>query len=386
MELLKKIGSLNLLLVFVPIAAVLHFQHADPVLVFAMSAISIIPLAGLMGKSTEMLAEHFGSGIGGLLNATFGNAAEMIIAIFALREGLTEVVKASITGSILGNVLLVLGASFLCGGLKHSRQSFNSTAARMAATLLALAAIGLMVPAFFHAHLEIHHESGDEKGVSLEIAIVLFASYLLMLLFSLKTHRHLYTGEPENEEGRTDFAEAEGHHWSVGFSSLVLVIATGFVAWMSEILVGVIEETSAQMGWTEIFVGVVVVAIVGNAAEHSTAVLMAIKNRMDLSYQIAVGSGLQIALFVAPLLVFISYIPGFAEMDLRFSMMEVVSIAASVLIVGLVSVDGESNWLEGLLLLAVYIILGIAFYHLPLSHAESATESTMMSIVPDVRA
>lgn len=376
MKWLQKIGYLNLMLVCVPVAIVLRHTEAQATWIFAASALSIIPLAGMMGKATEMLAERLGAGIGGLLNATFGNAAELIIAIFALKEGLIGVVKASITGSILGNVLLVLGASFFVGGLKHDRQRFNITAARMSATLLALAAIGMLVPAFFHAHLVIHHAEADERGVSLEIAIVLLVAYGLMLLFSLRTHQHLYSGDEDRTAAQTDdsspqheqdesFAEVEGHHWSIRFATVVLVVATSFVAWMSEILVSVIEETSHQLGWTELFVGVVVVAIVGNAAEHSTAVLVAFKNRMDLSVQIAVGSGIQIALFVAPLLIFTSYLPGFSPMDLRFTMMEVFSVVVSVVVVGMVAMDGESNWLEGLLLLAVYAILGIAFYHLP---------------------
>jgi Ca2+:H+ antiporter len=395
---LRKVGALNLLLIFVPAALILSFRDAPHTWIFVASAVAIIPLAGLMGKSTVMLADRLGPAIGGLLNASFGNAAELIIAICALRQGQVDVVKASITGSILGNVLLVLGAAFLGGGLRYRRQTFNATAAGMSATLLALAAVGLLVPAIFHAQLVIHHQeqsvqnavseqtptveqaptveqtptveqiSPVEQGLSLEISIVLFSVYMLMLLFSLKTHKHLYAGESsEHETEGAHFSDVEGT-WPRWVAITVLLVATACVAVMSELLVSAIDEASHQFGWTKLFVGVVVIAIVGNAAEHSTAVLVAMKNHMELGFQIALGSGLQIALFVAPLLVFISYLPGFSQLDLVFSMMEVVAVGVSVLIVGLVAYDGESNWMEGLLLLAVYVILGIAFYHLPATH------------------
>ncbi len=377
MDLLRKAGWLNLLLVFLPAAVVLDAREGSPLWIFILSAVAIIPLAGLMGKGTEILAEKMGPGIGGLLNASFGNAAEMIIALFALREGLIDVVKASITGSILGNVLLVLGASFLAGGLKFERQKFNPVAAGMAATLLALAAIGLLVPAIFHAHLLVHHHEdvAIERELSLEISIVLFATYILMLLFSLKTHKHLYTAAEEpSETAQVQYSDVQDH-WSPRTALIVLLSATCGVAWMSELLVGAIEQASEQMGWNSMFVGVVVVAIVGNAAEHSTAVLVAMKNHMELSFQIAIGSGLQIALFVAPVLIFVSHLPGFTPLDLRFSMLEVMAVGASVLVVGLVAFDGESNWMEGLLLIAVYIILAMAFYHLPLEEHTRATTS-----------
>jgi Ca2+:H+ antiporter len=386
MEFLRKVGWLNLLLVFVPIALVLKFSDIEHTYVFAASALAIIPLAGLMGRGTEVLADRLGPGIGGLLNASFGNAAELIIALFALHKGLIGVVKASITGSIIGNILLVMGASLFAGGLRYKRQTFNVTAAGMSATLLALAAIGLLVPAIFHASVVIDAQSAAQRGLkfpadaheqelSLEIAVVLFSVYILTLLFSLKTHKHLYDDESTDEADDIPPPVVHpGPHWSPKFALGVLLGATSVVALMSEILVGAIEETSRQLGWSEMFVGVIVVAIVGNAAEHSTAILVAMKNRMGLSIQIAVGSALQIAMFVAPLLVFVSYLPGFSKLDLRFSMLEVVAIAVSVMIVGLVAYDGESNWLEGLLLLAVYVILGIAFYHLP--EAKEAAETS----------
>jgi Ca2+:H+ antiporter len=392
MEFLRKIGWLNLLLVFVPIAIILKYSGSPQTYVFGASALAIIPLAGLMGRGTEVLADRLGPGIGGLLNASFGNAAELIIALFALHKGLIGVVKASITGSIIGNILLVMGASLFAGGMRYKRQTFNVTAAGMSATLLALAAIGLLVPAIFHASVIVDAQSAAQRGLefpadaheqelSLEIAVVLFSVYILTLLFSLKTHKHLYDDESTDEAADIPPPVVHsGPHWSPKVALGVLLGATSVVALMSEILVGAIEETSRQLGWSEMFVGVIVVAIVGNAAEHSTAILVAMKNRMGLSIQIAVGSALQIAMFVAPLLVFVSYLPGFSELDLRFSMLEVVAIAVSVMIVGLVAYDGESNWLEGLLLLAVYVILGIAFYHLP--EAKEAKEAVETSALP----
>ena len=355
---------LNYLLIAIPFAVGLELTHASPVSIFITSCIAIIPLAGLMGKATEHLAETLGEGIGGLLNATFGNAAELIIALMALRAGLFEVVKASITGSIIGNILLVLGVSIFAGGLKHSKQKFNQTAAGMGSTLLALSAIGLIIPAIFHFLVK-NNPNIKEQNLSLEIAIVLFIVYILSLIFSLRTHSHLYVGE--SGESTDDEADARGTHgWSRGKSITVLLIATAFVALMSEFLVGAVEATAKTIGLTEVFVGVILVAIIGNAAEHSTAVLMAMKNKMDLALNIAIGSSLQIALFVAPVLVFASYLVAKGPMDLLFTPMEVVAIAISAAVAALIVQDGESNWMEGVLLLAVYTILGITFYFLPM--------------------
>lgn len=354
---------LNYLLIAVPVAVVLELQHANPVAIFVTSCIAIIPLAGLMGKATEHLSETLGEGVGGLLNATFGNAAELIIALMALRAGLFEVVKASITGSIIGNILLVLGLSVLAGGLRHSTQKFNQTAAGMGATLLALSAVGLIIPAIFHLLVK-GHPNVKEQNLSLEIAVVLFLVYILSLIFSLKTHAHLYVGKAG--EHSADEEEALGTHgWSRGKSITLLLVATALVAVMSEFLVGAVEATSKSIGLTEVFVGVILVAIIGNAAEHSTAVLMAMKNKMDLALNIAIGSSLQIALFVAPVLIFASYLVPKGPMDLLFTPMEVVAIAISAAVAALIVQDGESNWMEGVLLLAVYAILGLTFYFLP---------------------
>ncbi|MBI3797245.1 MAG: calcium/proton exchanger [Deltaproteobacteria bacterium] len=358
-----EVRPLLLLLVFLPVAIAMELLHADPVWIFATSAIAIIPLAGLMGQSTEHLAEHMGAGLGGLLNASFGNAAELIIAMMALRAGLLDVVKASVTGSIIGNILLVLGASAVAGGIKYQRQVFNRTAATLGVTSLVLSAIGLVVPALFHIVVS-DHPMPQEQELSLEIAIVLFVTYILSLVFALYTHKHLYSGESEENGGHV-VREALGvESWSTKKSVTVLLVATSFVALMSEFLVGAVEHTAREIGMTEVFVGVIVVAIIGNAAEHSTAILMAMKNQMDLALNIAIGSSIQIALFVAPLLVFSGYLFG-QPMNLLFSEFEVMAVALSVGIVAIVATDGESNWMEGVQLLAVYIILAIAFYFLP---------------------
>jgi Ca2+:H+ antiporter len=354
--------SMNWLLIFVPVtAAGEYIFHLSPTLLFLFACISIIPLAGWLGKATEHLAEKTGEGIGGLLNATFGNAAELIIALMALQAGLYDVVKASITGSIIGNILLVLGAAFLAGGIKFKTQTFNAGGARSLSTMLTLASIGLIGPAVFH-YFGGKNIADSEADLSLEIAIVLVITYALSLLFSLKTHKQLFTGEAAEAA-----AVEEGTHasWSLGRSLAVLGTATVFIAWMSEILVGSVTHAAEAMGMTSIFVGVIVVAIIGNAAEHSTAILVAVKNRMDLSLGIAIGSSVQVALFVAPMLVFASYGIGPVPMDLVFTPIEVLAIALSALITEQIASDGESNWLEGVQLISVYIIFALVFYFLP---------------------
>jgi Ca2+:H+ antiporter len=327
--------------------------------VFISSSVAIIPLAGWKGRATEWMAEHLGPGIGGLLNATFGNAAELIIAIMALRAGLHDVVKASITGSIIGNILFVLGLAIVAGGATRRELRFNRTAASLSTTLLALSAVALVVPALFH---RISSTAGTpvEQTLSLEISIVLAATYILSLFFTLHTHKHLYVGHGDAESD----AAIGMHKVPLWKSGLILLIATSMVALMSEFLVGAVEHTAHQLGMTDVFVGVFIVAVVGNAAEHSTAVLVAMKNKMDLAVNIAVGSSLQVALLVAPALVFISYAFG-KPLDLLFTTFEIAAIVLSVAIVNLIASDGESNWMEGVLLLAVYAILGLAFYTMP---------------------
>jgi Ca2+:H+ antiporter len=343
---------ITLQLVFVPIAIVLEYSHAKPVFVFLCSCLAIIPLAAWLGKSTESLAATLGAGLGGLLNATFGNAAELIIAFIALSNGYTEVVKASITGSIIGNILLVFGFSTFIGGLKHPQQRFNATSASIGTTLLVLSAIALLIPATFHS---IVGAQTKERDLSVEISVILFLAYIGYLFFSLKTHPELFRGGAE---------ESQAGLMSRRRSLIVLLLSTVGIALMSEYLVGAVEPTARQFGLTEVFIGVVLVAIIGNAAEHSSAALFAWKNKIQLSLNIAVGSSVQVALFVAPLLVFAGLIIG-QPMDLVFTTFEVVAVGVSVAIVALVAIDGESNWMEGLMLLCVYAILALAFYNLP---------------------
>jgi len=342
--------SIDWLLIFVPVAVVLKFVpslHNETAL-FICSGLAIIPLAGIMGRATEQLAEHLGHGIGGLLNATFGNAAELIIALMALHKGLIGVVKASITGSIIGNILLVLGAALTAGGFKYSEQRFNRTAMQTSTASLFLAAIGLLVPTIFHYSAESHHAWKPEIGheLSLGIAAVLFLTYICTLTFSLVTHKDILATNPEGSAARvasgspSHSAEPE---WSKGKSVIVLVAATTIVAWLSEFLVTSVESARSQFGVTEVFIGVIVVAIIGNAAEHSTAVWMAVKDKVDLSLGIAIGSSLQIALFVAPVLVFTSSFLGH-PMDLEFTIPEVVAVIVAVFIVAEISKDGRTNW------------------------------------------
>lgn len=358
---------MNWLLVFVPITAALEFFWPDQhTFIFVAAALAIVPLAGWLGKATEHLAEKTTEGIGGLLNATFGNAAEMIIAIVALRNGMYEVVKASLTGSIIGNVLLVLGASILAGGLKHKVQKFNPVGARIQSTMLTLAAVSLIVPAAFH-YLSTPANILAEHDLSVDISLVLLITYGLSLWFSLRTHKQFFAGAAGSGDspGAVAATEENGASWSVGKSVGVLAGATALIAWMSELLVGSVEQAAHQFGFSSIFVGVIVVAIVGNAAEHSTALLMARKNRMDLTLSIAIGSSIQIALFVAPLLVLISRFIAPRPMDLVFTPAEVLAVVLSVSIAWQITADGESNWLEGAQLLAVYTILAMVFFFLP---------------------
>ncbi|MBC7999062.1 MAG: calcium/proton exchanger [Leptolyngbya sp.] len=347
---------LNLFFIFLPIPFIAHFMNWSPVVVFISSCLAIIPLAGLMGKATEYLADRVGSGWGGLLNATFGNACELIIALSALRAGYVDMVRASITGSIIGNILLVLGLSMIAGGLKHQTQTFNRTAATTSATLLALAAISLCVPAVFHhaAHRGAHV---NELRLAIVISSIQFIVYILSLVFSLKTHKQLYVCAVDNE--KDDAIGVSG--WGVKKSIIVLAVCTIIVAILSEFLTHAVEEAAHTLGMTQLFIGTVLVAIVGNAAEHSTAVMMAMKNKMDLAMNIALGSGAQIALFVAPVIVFASFFLGH-PMRLLFSEFELLSVVVSVIILGYVATDGECNWLEGVQLLAVYMILCSAFY------------------------
>ncbi len=365
---------LNLGLLFVPLPILGKLFGLSPVFIFITACLGIIPLAAIMGRATEVVAERVGFGLSGLVNATFGNACELILALVALQACFMDVVKASITGSIIGNVLLVLGGSMLVGGLKHQRQKFDRRAATTAATLLALAAISLTVPAVFHySQTCIEHPEtfkGKEIELALAIAAVQLITYVLSVFFNLqpatKPRHHIKEHVPAKEENKQLLQEKankdRGATWRhIRLPLFVLLLASVMVAVLSECLVKTLAEGAACLGLNKIFIGVVLVAIIGNAAEHSTAILMAWKNNMNLAMSIALSSGAQIALFVAPVIVFAGFFMG-KPIDLRFSELELLSIVVSVIILAFVATDGECNWLEGVQLLAVYGILGAAFY------------------------
>jgi Ca2+:H+ antiporter len=355
-------GYPYLLAPLIPIAVVLDLAGVSAVVVFAASALGIIPTAALMGRATEELAARSGPGIGGLLNVTFGNAPELIIALFALGKGLQEVVKASIVGSIIGNILLVMGAAMLAGGLGREKQTFSRTGAAIQSSMLMLAAAALIMPAIFELvegkglpkpTAEAVHYGGTIEHLSLAVAIVLIVTYVLGLVFSLKTHRDIFNPEYEDEDS---------WGWSVRTSVIALAIAGVLVGVMSEVLVGSITDASESVGLSQFFIGVIVVAIVGNAAEHWVAVLVAMKDKMDLAVNIAIGSSGQVALFVAPVLVIASFFIGPYPLALVFNGFELGGILLAIMIANYVTNDGESTWFEGAQLLAVYAVFGLAFY------------------------
>jgi len=353
---------LSILLVFVPIAAILQFVGADPVWVFVSGALALIPLAAWLGAATEELALYTGPRFGGFLNATLGNAAELIITVVAINKGLLELVKASITGSILGNLLLVLGLSVLLGGLRHGHQRFDRRGAGVNASMLTLAAIGLAIPAVFGATIEEAHH-GAAEWLSIGVAVILMLVYGLNLLYS-------FTAGKEREE-ESALAHELAHHkpsWSLPRVVGVLAGSTLLTVWMSEVMVGAVEPVVHTLGLTEFFLGVVIVPIVGNVAEHLVGVTAAWKDNMELSLAISVGSSMQVALFVAPVLVFVSLFMG-NPMDLIFDPFELAALGAAIVIAALISLDGESNWLEGAQLLGVYLIVALAFYFLPMNAA-----------------
>lgn len=358
----------------------------EPVATFVLAGIGVVPLAHLMGQATEVLSARAGPTWGGLLNATFGNAAELIIAIIAMSKGLNEIVKASLTGSILGNLLLVSGAAMVAGGWRRERQTFNRAAAETNAGLLAIAMAAMMVPAIFHFTATSLHDRSlrlHENHLSVATSVVLIAIYALGLLFSLRTHRHVVGGTaaagtadprpaPDDDYATGDAALA-GHAptWSVKFAVGLLLAASVGIGIVAELLVGSAEQVARGFGWNEIFVGVILLAIIGNAAEHSTAVTCAMRDDMDTSMNIAFQSSLQIALFAVPFLVLLSVamvamgVGHSTRLDMIFSPMEVVAVILAVFTVIVVAINGESNWLEGAMLLALYAILGIAFFYLP---------------------
>jgi Ca2+:H+ antiporter len=342
-----------LLLLAVPASFVASWLHAPALLIFVLACVAVLPLAGAMGDATEHLAAHTGPAMGGLLNATFGNAAELIIAVVALQAGLVDLVKASITGSILGNLLLILGLSIVAGGTKRATLTFNRTAASMSAGMLTLAVAGLVFPALFHSIHPVGSEAAELR-ISEGVGIILFLTYAASLFFSMKTHKRLFGGDPH---------PLDSEPWPIRTALTVLAVATVGVAFESEILVHAVEEVTTTLGWSETFLGLIIIPIIGNAAEHSTAVIVARKGQTDLALQIALGSSTQVALLVAPVLVFIGVALG-QPMNLAFSAFEVAAVGLATLVVSISVQDGESNWFEGVQLLAVFLMIAVAAFYI----------------------
>jgi Ca2+:H+ antiporter len=351
---------------FIPVSIAGHFLGWSEPIVFITSALAIVPLAAWMGTATEEIAVATGPGLGGLLNATFGNATELIIALVALNAGLIDVVKASLTGSIIGNLLLVMGFSMLLGGLKYKEQTFQPIVARVNASSMNLAVIALLLPTAVD-YTSVGIDADAIQKLSIAVSFVLIGVYGLTLLFSMKTHTYLYdeSFDADTQElADANLADNEGEPVNLPFWIFILLGCTLLVAVESEFLVSTLEVATEQLGLTALFTGVILVPIIGNAAEHATAVTVAMKDKMDLSVSVALGSSLQIALFVAPVLVLAGYVMG-RPMNLNFNPFELVAVAVAVLIANSISSDGRSNWLEGSLLLAAYAVLGLAFYYHP---------------------
>ena len=341
------------LLIFVPVTIAAKLMGASDVMLFVFSSLAIVPLAGVMGKSTDTIACYCGQKVGGLLNATFGNATELIIAFVAMKEGLFDVVKASLAGSVIGNILLVLGLSMLIGGLKYKTQSFNKSSINMTSSMLLLAVLGLSIPAIFTHTLPESSLTTQVEGLNIIIAVLMLLVYIMQFVFSFVTHRYLYE---ETVPGEEEEAPTQSLPKAIAF----LVASTVCIAVLSEIFVGTIEPMAESAGLSKTFVGIILVPIIGNAAEHSSAVLMALRNKMNAAVEIALGSSLQIILFVVPVLILLSLF--FTPMSIVFTPFELVAVTASVLIANRVASDGESNWLEGLQLVTVYVMIGAAFF------------------------
>lgn len=342
---------LDWLLVLVPLAAILDLLGSGAVALFVVSALAIVPLAGVIGRETEKIAGQLGPRAGGLLNATFGNLTEMIVSVFLIANGELEVVKASLTGSIIGNVLLVLGMSFLVGGWSRKEQTFSRATAGLYTGSLVIAVIALLMPALFA--LSPHATHAHTEAVSVGVAIVLIVMYGLSMLFSMKTHKSLFRADFEPTDGQASAAAAV----------VKLVIATVAVAVMSEILVRSLGSAVATLGISRLFVGLIVVPIIGNAAEHSSAILLAYRNKVEIAVEIAIGSSTQIAIFVAPVLVFVSLLAGH-PMNFVFSAPEIAAVTAATAVLSFIALDGRANWFEGAELIATYVILAISFYFL----------------------
>lgn len=347
------------LLIFTPIVYLLDFFHYNHIIVFVISIIALIPLAKLIGDSTEHLASHYGPTTGSLLNVTFGNAAEIIIALTAISAGLLDLVKASITGAILGNIMLIFGLSMLVGGFKYKEQVFNRENAGLQSSMIFLSIIGLVIPTLV-AFTIFGGDAAEQAKIQIlsdSVAIILLAVYIAGLIFTFITHKHLFTSPTVNESDHIS-----GEHWTKKKSFILLAISMIGVIFVSEILVGSVEETGKQFGFGELFVGAIIVGIVGNAAEHSSAIVLAKKGKMDLAIGIAAGSGTQIALFVVPILVLAGIALG-QPFTLEFTIYEIVTVALAAIILNLIAHDGKSNWFEGVMLTAVYIIIALGFYY-----------------------
>ena len=340
------------LLVFVPIAVVVELTHGPEVWIFITASAAVLPLALMMGHATEELAIRSGPQLGGFLNATFGNLAELIIAFFLIIKGELEIVKASLTGAIIGNVLLILGLSFLVGGWKREQQKFSLASAELHSSSLVIAVIALLMPALFYAAAD-NVTTFRTEAVSVGVSVVLMATYAFSLFFSMKTHRALFAHEATHEEP----------HWSLRRAITTLAVATALVAVMAEFLVGALEHTTEELGLSPLFVGLIIVPLISNAAEHASAIILAAKDKMSVAIEIAIGSSVQIALFVAPVLVFLSLLTAH-PLDLIFTGFEIAAVAFSAAILSFIALDGRSNWFEGVLLLSAYVIMAISFFFL----------------------
>jgi Ca2+:H+ antiporter len=351
-------------LVFVPISVVLDLVHADHIIIFIIAVIALIPLAKLIGDSTEHLSTHYGSTLGSLLNVTFGNAAEIIIAVVAINAGLIELVKASITGAILGNIMLIFGLSMIAGGIRKKEQLFSRENAGLQSTMIFLAIIGLAIPTILSSTILEPAEIENQLKIQFlsdALAIILLSVYIAGIVFTFFTHKHLFVSPQMEEENNNHNSDTTTKHWDKKRAFFMLAISMVGVVVISEILVGSVEETSKQFGFGELFVGAIIIGIVGNAAEHSSAIILARKGKIDLSIGIAAGSGTQIALFVVPILVIFGIILN-QPFTLEFTIYELVTLFLAAIILNLIAHDGRSNWFEGVMLTAVYIIIAIGFY------------------------
>ena len=355
------------LLVFVPISVILDLVHADHIIIFIIAVIALIPLAKLIGDSTEHLSTHYGSTLGSLLNVTFGNAAEIIIAVVAINAGLIDLVKASITGAILGNIMLIFGLSMIAGGIRKKEQLFSRENAGLQSTMIFLAIIGLAIPTVLSSTILKPAEIENQLKIQFlsdALAIILLSVYIAGIVFTFFTHKHLFVSpqmEEENHNHNIATTTTTTKHWDKKRAFFMLAISMVGVVVVSEILVGFVEETSKQFGFGEVFVGAIIIGIVGNAAEHSSAIILARKGKIDLSIGIAAGSGTQIALFVVPLLVIFGIILN-QPFTLEFTIYELVTLFLAAIILNLIAHDGRSNWFEGVMLTAVYIIIAMGFY------------------------